>query len=392
MTIPVVLSYGMGVDSTAILLRWLDEPASRDFDLRDLVLLTAMTGDEFADTGRLVAAHVLPRLHRSRVRFVQLARAGPQERDGVKVLDDSRMPRVLHLAGAYPLSRELQAAGTIPQAASGRRLCSLKFKGWVLDTWLTDELDGQPFRHVMGFNSDEGRRVRRDRSYSTVQRRSEYPLVTWGWDRPTCERYLFDLVGERWPKSCCSYCPFAANRAGLPALLSRYRRFPEAAVQAMLLEVTSTALNPNMLLFGNRSVRRLVAADQNQAALAALEAALAACDYTLYDVRRLFRPRAADPSRPAISWRSVQHLATGSEAAVLDKLRQRAHAAGRPVLSNDHVHRVVLRPRGLTLPTKEHLLVVAPVGVQTKQRPGFETLWRSTTEADAVQPTLLTNP
>lgn len=44
---PVVLSYGLGVDSTAILLRWIHEPASRDFsrrrrrqagqELRDLV-------------------------------------------------------------------------------------------------------------------------------------------------------------------------------------------------------------------------------------------------------------------------------------------------------------------------------------------------------------------
>ena len=34
----VVMSYGMGVDSTAILLRWLADPSSRDFDLQDLVV------------------------------------------------------------------------------------------------------------------------------------------------------------------------------------------------------------------------------------------------------------------------------------------------------------------------------------------------------------------
>lgn len=38
------MSYGMGVDSTAILLRWLTDPMSRDFDLRDLVVSTAHTG------------------------------------------------------------------------------------------------------------------------------------------------------------------------------------------------------------------------------------------------------------------------------------------------------------------------------------------------------------
>lgn len=43
---PVVLSYGMGVESSAVALRWIDEPACRDFPLDDLVVVTAMTGNE----------------------------------------------------------------------------------------------------------------------------------------------------------------------------------------------------------------------------------------------------------------------------------------------------------------------------------------------------------
>lgn len=39
----VCLSYGMGLDSTCLLLRWLAEPASRDFDLSELVVVTAHT-------------------------------------------------------------------------------------------------------------------------------------------------------------------------------------------------------------------------------------------------------------------------------------------------------------------------------------------------------------
>jgi hypothetical protein len=122
---PVVLSYGMGTESSAILLRWLHDPATRDFDLRDLVVLTSMTGDEFPDTGRLVTTHVLPRLRAAHVRLVQVARAGPRQADGVIILDDSRAPSVLYLEGAYPLAKELRAAGTTPQLAHGRRLCSL---------------------------------------------------------------------------------------------------------------------------------------------------------------------------------------------------------------------------------------------------------------------------
>lgn len=53
---PVILSYGMGVDSTAILTRWLLEPWSRDFGLEDLVVLTAQTGDESLEPDGLEAS------------------------------------------------------------------------------------------------------------------------------------------------------------------------------------------------------------------------------------------------------------------------------------------------------------------------------------------------
>ena len=40
----MVLSYGMGADSTSLLLRWLTEPSSRDFAIDDLVVVSSMTG------------------------------------------------------------------------------------------------------------------------------------------------------------------------------------------------------------------------------------------------------------------------------------------------------------------------------------------------------------
>jgi hypothetical protein len=123
----VALSYGMGADSTAVLLRWLAEPATCPCDLDGLLVVTAMTGDEWPVTGRLVTEHILPRLREHRVRYAQVARAGPVQADGIAVLDDSRGPRRLHLAGAFRLSDELRAAGTVPQVA-GVRKCSLKAK------------------------------------------------------------------------------------------------------------------------------------------------------------------------------------------------------------------------------------------------------------------------
>lgn len=75
----VVLSYGQGVDSTALLLRWLAEPDSRDFDLSQLMVVRAMTGEEWPRTGELVDDHILPRLRSACVFFAQVARRGASE-------------------------------------------------------------------------------------------------------------------------------------------------------------------------------------------------------------------------------------------------------------------------------------------------------------------------
>jgi hypothetical protein len=141
-----------------------------------------MTGDEWPVTGRLVAEHILPLLRAHRIRWVQLAHAGAAQGDGITILDDSRAPREVHLGGAYWLSDEMLAAGTVPQVA-GSRKCSAKAKGWVLDQFLAAEMAGHPYLHVMGFEAGETGRARRDADYDTAQRAGSYPLISWGWDQ-----------------------------------------------------------------------------------------------------------------------------------------------------------------------------------------------------------------
>jgi hypothetical protein len=59
----------LGVDSAAILTRWLLEPDSRNFDLADVTVLVAMTGVE-----QLGTTHLRPLLRRHGVRLVWVAR------------------------------------------------------------------------------------------------------------------------------------------------------------------------------------------------------------------------------------------------------------------------------------------------------------------------------
>jgi hypothetical protein len=125
-----ILSYGMGVESSTLILKWMDRDSLLDFDLTtDLIVITAQVGDEYPDQKTLVERHILPCMRARRIRYVQVARAGHLEADGIVVLDDTREPRKVYLDGAYKLSQELRAAGTVPQFA-GEHRCSMK-KYWV---------------------------------------------------------------------------------------------------------------------------------------------------------------------------------------------------------------------------------------------------------------------
>ena len=93
----IYLSWGMGVESNAILTRWLTDPKSRDFSLEELTVITAQTGDEHTDTKTYCETHILPLLRKNRIRLVQVARSGRFEEDGIEILDDSMHPRTLYI-------------------------------------------------------------------------------------------------------------------------------------------------------------------------------------------------------------------------------------------------------------------------------------------------------
>ena len=202
-TVATILSYGMGVESSAILLRWIMSPVTRPCSLEDLIVITSQVGDEYTDTGRDVEAHILPLMRAQGIRYVQVARHGHLEGEGITVLDDSRTPARVFLEGDYKLSDELKRNGTVPQYGGVHR-CALKFKAWVIEQWLEEHVRGRA-RHAIGYNADEtGRvtrseyafseriafgfnvdentRINRSGEYNTLSREAFYPLLEWGWD------------------------------------------------------------------------------------------------------------------------------------------------------------------------------------------------------------------
>ncbi len=376
----VVLSYGMGVDSTAILLRWLTEPTSRDFDLSELLVITAMTGDEFSSTGRHVSAHVLPILREHGVRFVQVARGGLLEKSGVKVLDDSNAPAELFLDGAFKLSDEMRIAGTIP-TSGGTRKCSLKYKGWVIDSFLGDELDGAPFIHAIGFNSDETRRVKKDQVYGKAGgRTASYPLVDWGWDRDNCLDFIFAVTGIDWLKSACSFCPFSR---GCDEVLERFDTEPEGAALAIEMERVALSFNPRMLLYKTKSVEALIAnRNAKHPALSMAGDSELKQEWGVYRLVRAMLPRdnrTADqrkkthpdyvsapiwnPDKRGTTQRSIERIGEAdTQEGAGHELQRHAERLGLTVEAG----RVVVRDTGDGFPRIEELLTVAPITVATK--------------------------
>jgi hypothetical protein len=372
----VVVSYGMGADSAAILARWHREPDLMVCSWEDVVVLTAMVGDEYSDTARLNEAYMLPLLREHGVRFVQVARKGPRTKDGYVVLDDSRHPEKLHIDGHYKISADMLAAGTIP-TSGGTRKCSIHFKGVPLDGWLKDEFKGEPFTHVIGFNADEMSRVERDKSYTndpSIARTPYYPLVEWGWGRERLERYLEESFGEPWAKSCCTFCPFSVNRKQLPDHLRRWEEEPDAAGQAVFIEHVAMALNPRMSLYSSRTAHGLVEEAGNAAAKSAFET-MRDMEHAVYRVRRAFTKTKSGRLQAV---RSVRVEASGLEPAeASEALRELAEARGL-VLEADGAHERAWGARKVAGEAcREELLVAAPAVVREKENPAFAKRWEA---------------
>ncbi|GAA4009611.1 hypothetical protein GCM10022247_34690 [Allokutzneria multivorans] len=248
----------MGIDSVALLVRWLLDPSSRDFDLDDLVVVTAMTGDEHDYTREQMEEYVLPLMREHGVRYVQISRTGQRKSSGYTVLSDSRTTETMVMRGPWWLSFELRTGATMPSIRRQRRWCSERAKGDPLDWWVNDNLL-PGYTHVVGFAAEELDRADRDTharrskaaAGTTVPCRVEYPLLAWGMDRAACAAYLKDVFKIDFRRSCCTFCPFQATAGSRVELLARWTEYPEACADTLELEYTALAVNPRCGAFGS---------------------------------------------------------------------------------------------------------------------------------------------
>lgn len=356
-----LLNYGMGVDSTAILVRWILEPESRPFDsLDDLVVLTAQTGDEFWSTKMMVEQFVLPLLREHKIRFVQVAKAGPSKCDGYTVLSDTREPWTCHTEGDYRLSQNLIAAGTVPRL--GRpHICAIRWKGDVLDPWIGDHISGA-IGPAIGYNADEPKRVAKSNEYGCRSADYFYPLVEWGWGRDRCIDYLRETFGVIWPKSCCYFCPFQKDFDAS----DRWKKEPIYGAEALWVAGFGLAFNPRMHLMSKGSAMEIAQAHGCFEAIALYEEWLEAHDWSVYQVRRIYTNTGTSAKTRINARRDVKTLDTGDRTEMTHKLHSLAFRVGAEVELCGEWYRAYTECRGDGYPAIEEFLVACPAAPSDK--------------------------
>jgi len=190
---PVVLAYGIGVDSTALLI----ELESRG-QAPELVL-TADPGAEKPETyeyQKLMAAWMAARgIHYEVVRYV------PQ--------------RFKHWPPYYSILANVLTNATLPSISLGRHSCSLKWKVAPQDAFLKQWAPaqaawsrGQRVIRLIGYDTSpaDSRRYQHAASLDDPLFECRYPLREWGWHRDRCAARIEAAGLPIPPKSSCFFC------------------------------------------------------------------------------------------------------------------------------------------------------------------------------------------
>lgn len=175
----VVLSFGGGVDSSAILLWHLfHEPLG----IRHVV---------FADTG---AEH--PETYANVERFRLLC-------------EEHGLPFHTVAKPGETITEWCLRLGIVPVLAGGSHICSKKFKGDVIAKWAQDQGIDWPV-YLIGIEANEGYRCSRFTTPKGDRAEYQYPLVELGMTRSDCEA-LIKRHGMTVRKSSCIFCPFMSQ-------------------------------------------------------------------------------------------------------------------------------------------------------------------------------------
>lgn len=207
---PIVVSYGMGTNSTALLI------GMKERGMRPDLIMAADTGDEHPHT------------------YEHLARMQ-------QWCADNDFPKITVVKNDLPqgvidgsLYGECLRLGTLPSKVFGRSGCSQKWKlapqYKYLKQWLKT-LDISFVRHFIGYDADEQRRANKEVPQRDFEK-EEYPLIQWGWGRDECVAAIARAGIPQPGKSACFMCP-SSRKPEVKALKEKY---PVLYMKAVVIE------------------------------------------------------------------------------------------------------------------------------------------------------------
>lgn len=345
-----LLNWGMGVESTWLLVDWIKHPENRPPGLTDLssqlVVLVAQTKREFNATKQHCEQFVLPLLREHNIRLAQVGKAGVSKRDGYVVLGDTQQPYDLHTRDdrIYGLNDSFETDGWT-QRVNRPHICAQRWKGEVLDAWIADHILPSAFGPYLGYNRDETKRVKDALDYGCHGERYIYPLVERDISRQRCLDDLFTWFGVMWHKSCCEFCPFQTKDTAI----AHYAEDPMAALYAMRVEFISMAMNPRMLLFERRGVRDICKLAGIEWVTERFLEEIKQQQWAIYKVRRVYR----HTGKRVDSARSVVEVAHGDLTQMSQQLNLIALDQKQATEFDDYHYRVYTHRRGEGYPAIE---------------------------------------
>lgn len=217
---PLVVSYGLGVDSTAMLIGM----AARG--IRPDLILFADTGSEKPETYAY-----LPIIQRWLASI------------GFPPVTTVRLGTVHGKLGDYStLEENCRVNETLPSLAFGRKSCSLKWKVAPMDAYVVRwapairaKAAGVKVVRAIGYDAGPKNGKRAWKIVDDDRFVYRYFLREWGWDRERCKEEIAAAGLPVPPKSACFFCP-----AMQPAeLLELDRAHPELGDRIMAMEAAS---------------------------------------------------------------------------------------------------------------------------------------------------------
>lgn len=224
---PLVVAYGLGLDSTAMLVGMVNR------GIRPDAILFADVGGEKDET----------------YAFLPIMNAY-LERNGFPTVVTVRYvaQNFKHYPPYYTLEQNCLTNGTLPSEAFGFGSCSLKWKAAPQKKWLQQwqpAIDcwaaGGKVLRAVGFDDSIGDTKRKCAAESIVDAAFEYwyPLQDWKWDRAECARQVAAAGLPVPEKSSCFFCPNMSKEEVIALPADKLRRIVlmEARAKPRLLKI-----------------------------------------------------------------------------------------------------------------------------------------------------------